>query len=329
MLEAAHEGLDVEHVAQQPVGDGPPDGPEVLVPPPALVDGEDQAAGAGLGQEGIGVGDGEAQRLLQGDVLAGPQQLHGDGGVGDRRQGDDGHVHFVVVGQLGDGGVGPDAGEVLLRRLAPVGVEVAGGHQLQTGSRRRRGAVDETHAAVGPVADDAQAQRGSGLGQVRPQGAAKHGAQGRSGQGGVGLAEARDHHPPAGHHHGPVLEAVAHGQHRAEPVAGGLQWREGVDDRELGVDALGQWILGRGDPGEDLAGVARPAGPGRRRRRSRWPPRGGRAAPTTRRRRRRRRRPAPRSRRRQPAGRRRRPARRTRGLPRSPPGGATPPAGRR
>ena len=111
VLEAAHEGLDVEDVAQQPGVDHPADGHEVRVPAPVLVDREHPAGVAGGGDQlgrprpRSGTAASRTRRACR------PAAAGGPGGVEGGRSGHHHDLDVVVGQQLVDGGVRPHARE--------------------------------------------------------------------------------------------------------------------------------------------------------------------------------------------------------------------------
>ena len=114
----------------------------------------------GLGrrsQQRVGVGDGEAHRLLHHDVLSGPEKLEGDRRVKDRRGGDDDDGDLIVGAQGLRVGVSPGVREVLGRRRASIGVGVAHRGESQPVGLGAGETVRVAHPAERPVADDARA----------------------------------------------------------------------------------------------------------------------------------------------------------------------------
>ncbi len=124
VFEAADEGLDVEDVADEAALDGPAKGAVVGVPPAVLVDRQRDAVCVSGGDQFVGLGDGDAHRLLGDHVLAGPQCLESERRMAVGRGGDHHDVDGVVVQQIGHVRVGGDAGELLLGGLATVAVGV-------------------------------------------------------------------------------------------------------------------------------------------------------------------------------------------------------------
>ena len=142
MRVAAHEGLDVEDLAEEPGADGAPERHEVGVPAPVLVHGEHALARRRGGDDLVGLGDGQAERLLAGDVLARAQQRQGQRHVVRGRRRHQRHLDVVVADQLAHRRVRPHAREVGLRGLAALEVRVDDRDQLQPlgpASRRGRG----------------------------------------------------------------------------------------------------------------------------------------------------------------------------------------------
>jgi hypothetical protein len=92
VLEAAHEGLDVEDVADLAASGDIAHREPVAIPPAALVHGDRPLVVARCCDDRVGVVTTQAHRLLDHDVFARMQQLEGELGVEDRRRGDDGDV---------------------------------------------------------------------------------------------------------------------------------------------------------------------------------------------------------------------------------------------
>ena len=120
MGEPSDEGLDAEQLPEEPPVDGPPHRNEVGVPPPVLVDGQDAPGRDGGDDQAVRLRQGETQRLLARHVLARLEEGQGERDVMDGRSGHERQLDVVVLGQLVDRRVGPDAGEIGLGGLAPV-----------------------------------------------------------------------------------------------------------------------------------------------------------------------------------------------------------------
>jgi hypothetical protein len=82
MVEPADEGLHVEDLTEQVGVDSPAQRQEVAVPPAALVHGDGAVHLGGGGEQQVGIGGGEAHRLLDHHVLAGAAERAVRGGPG-------------------------------------------------------------------------------------------------------------------------------------------------------------------------------------------------------------------------------------------------------
>jgi len=149
----------VKDVADQPIVDGVHYGEEIAVVPAVVVDGEDELVLLGERGHGEGLLRGDAERLLEDDVLAGLEALHGELRVGVMGCNNDGEINVGLLEHLPDTGEGLHAGQFILGDLEALCVEVANGcgqHSFRI--------VDElgmmfAHVECSAVADYAAADR--------------------------------------------------------------------------------------------------------------------------------------------------------------------------
>jgi hypothetical protein len=242
VLEAAHEGLDVEHLTHQTELDRPGEGQEVGVPPAALVHGEDAVVGRRGRHHAVGVGEREAHRLLDHHVLAGVQQGHGELGMMGRRRGDDRDVDRVVGAQLHRRGIGPQPREVVRGRNPPLGDGVDGRDEGQSVGLGRGEAVGVAHPPVRPVAHDTDPE-GARRGGRRTDQATHEPPEHLVGEQRCEVADPGAHHPagaegPHGQHRH-VPERDARGRHHLDAVTDGPQHMQRRGDRHLTVEPGG------------------------------------------------------------------------------------------
>src|SRR5579875_3948710 len=105
MAVAADERLHMEDLANRPRTHDLLNGQEIGVPAAVLVDGECQHALLCEANEVVGLSGGEAEGLLDDDMLPGEQQLARQGGVGVGWRTDDGDLYRLVgedIIKLGD-----------------------------------------------------------------------------------------------------------------------------------------------------------------------------------------------------------------------------------
>ena len=170
MRVAAHERLHVEDLAEEPGADGAPYGHEVGIPSAVLVDRQHTAARRRRRDDLVGLGDGQTQRLLAGDVLARAQELQGQRHVVSGRRRHERYLDIIVADQLAHRRVRPDARKVRLRRLPALDVRVDDGDQLEplgphhaepvvVAHGPERTIPDDPHSDVAPAAVQVGAQR--------------------------------------------------------------------------------------------------------------------------------------------------------------------------
>ena len=252
VLEPSDERLDVEDVTKVAAIEDAADRQPVGVPPAALVHGDRAVDLARQCDQRVGIGGRQAHRLLDDDVLAGPQQVARQVGVVDGRRGDDGDVDGVVGGER----VGRRV-RVQIREVEPCGVESVGdrigrGDEREPVGLGRREPVEVAHPAVRAVADDADAER-SGR---RPDGDGAQQPLDEPTERGVRLQRVdvghagRDHHPVADAPDGEgrqVVETDAGRRHHVGVGVGGGERSQSGDDRDLAGEARRLGPIGERD----------------------------------------------------------------------------------
>ena len=154
MLEAAHERLDVEHVPEEAGLDGAAHRHEVGVPAAVLIDREHPVVRRRRPDDLVGLGHGQAERLLADHVLAGAQEIERQRRMERGWRGHERHLDVVVGHELARGRVAPHAGEIRLRRLPPLDVRIGDGDQLDPLGLGHAEPVVVAHAAERTVSDD-------------------------------------------------------------------------------------------------------------------------------------------------------------------------------
>ncbi len=235
--ECALEGLQPQHVADRARPHRGPQRPVTGVVMLVGVHGQDEPPLGRGGDEIISFLGGQAERLLDHDVLPGLQRPHGPLGVGMRRRGDDDEAHVMITHQLG--WIGDPAGTAIAATSRRAGSPVADRGHLQAFGRL-----------------DGQVMDGGGVGRTEqphpyrrrvkdPQGMAQPPADqsvvGRISQRAVARAD-REHaeacrRAPGAHRM--VRELVANHQQLLH-VIGDLVGNDPLVDRAEGADPCGE-----------------------------------------------------------------------------------------
>lgn len=142
-LVAVKVGVELENAAEGVVGEQVADEEEVGVPAAVLVDADEAVAGAGNGDELVGLGGGGDKGLLGEDVLAGFEGGLCEGKVLVGRGGDDDYVDVGVGDEVVGGGVVLGRGVVGGGRVAVLGVALDNGMELELGEDSDEGDVED------------------------------------------------------------------------------------------------------------------------------------------------------------------------------------------
>jgi hypothetical protein len=134
--------------AEQACLQAAPDGEEVPVPAPALEHAEQPVPRLGEGDQVVGLGGGERERLVHDHVPAGPQRRRGQLVVDGVGRGHHHQLDLRVLQQLGGRGHRPDPGKVPLDLAGPAGHDRV---QAQPRLGLDQGGVE--HRPAQPVAD--------------------------------------------------------------------------------------------------------------------------------------------------------------------------------